>query len=60
MSTSMGFGYGGFGYGGWGPYGGLGGYPMMGTSTGVTYMPYNAGEVEFVGGRVVSWKATKR
>jgi hypothetical protein len=58
----MGFGYGGFGYGGWGPYGygGLGGYPMMGTGTAVTYMPYNAGEVEFVGGRVVSWKATKR
>ncbi len=62
MSTSMGFGYGGFGYGGWGPYGygGLGGYPMMGTGTSVTYMPYNAGEVGFVAGRVVNWKATKR
>ena len=65
MSTTMGFGYGGFGYGGFGGLGGFGpfgygGYPMMGTGTAVTYMPYTAGVVEFVGGRVVSWKATSR
>jgi hypothetical protein len=70
MGMGMGFGgyggfggfggYGGFGpygYGGWGPYG-YGGYPFGGTS--VTYIPYTSGVAEFVNGRVVSWKSTKR
>lgn len=62
MSMNMGFGYGGFGFGGWGPYGygGLSGYPFMGTGSTVTYIPYTAGVAEFAGGRVVSWKATAR
>lgn len=67
MSMNMGYGYGGFGYGGFG-YGGFGGfgpfgyggYPMMGSSTSVTYLPYTAGTADFVGGRVVSWKSTAR
>ncbi|WP_395752380.1 hypothetical protein [Prosthecobacter sp.] len=62
MNMSMGFGFGGFGFGGWGPYGygGLGGYPMWGSGTSVTYIPYTAGVADFVGGRVVSWKSTAR
>ncbi|OYW71644.1 MAG: hypothetical protein B7Z37_27190 [Verrucomicrobia bacterium 12-59-8] len=62
MSMNMGFGYGGFGYGGWGPYGfgGYGGYPMWGSGTSVTYIPYTAGVAEFANGRVVGWKATTR
>lgn len=67
MNMNMGFGYGGFGYGGFG-YGGLGGfgpfgyggYPMWGSGTSVTYIPYTAGTVDFVNGRVVSWKSTAR
>ena len=67
MSMNMGFGYGGFGYGGfgsfggWGPYGYGGfGYPMWGTGSSVTYIPYTAGVADFAGGRVVAWKSTKR
>ncbi len=69
MSMNMGFGfgsyggyggYGPYGFGGWGPYGFGGGYPMMGSGTSVTYVPYTSGTVDFVGGRVVSWKSTKR
>lgn len=63
MNMSMGFGYGGFGFGGWGPYGygGLGGvYPMWGSGSTVTYIPYTAGVADFAGGRVISWKSTIR
>jgi hypothetical protein len=66
VNMTMGFGYGGlggwgpYGYGGWGPYGFGGGYPMLGGGSGVTYIPYTAGTVDFVNGRVVSWKSIKR
>lgn len=70
MSMNMGFGYGGgfggygpYGFGGWGPYGfGGGGYgfPYGGSGTSVTYIPYTSGTADFVNGRVVSWKSTKR
>lgn len=62
MNMNMGLGFGGwgpYGYGGWGPYG-FGGFPYWGNGTSVSYIPYTAGEAEFVGGRVVSWKSTKR
>ncbi|MFZ2277388.1 MAG: hypothetical protein WAW39_06300 [Prosthecobacter sp.] len=67
MNMGFGYGYGGFGYGGFG-YGGLGGfgpfgyggYPMWGSGTSVTYIPYTAGTADFVNGRVVSWKSTAR
>lgn len=62
MSMNMGFGYGGFGpwgFGGWGPYG-FGGFPYYGGGSSTTFVPYTSGVVEFVNGRVVSWKSTKR
>ncbi|WP_395746757.1 hypothetical protein [Prosthecobacter sp.] len=62
MSMNLGFGYGGFGpwgFGGWGPYG-FGGFPYYGGGSTTTYVPYTSGVAEFVNGRVVSWKSTKR
>ena len=62
MGMGMGMGMGGwgpYGYGGWGPYG-FGGFPYWSNGTSVTYVPYTSGVAEFVGGRVVSWKSTKR
>ncbi|MBB5031089.1 hypothetical protein [Prosthecobacter vanneervenii] len=60
MGLGMGFGgWGPYGYGGWGPYG-FGGFPYWNSGTSVSYVPYTAGVVEFVGGKVVSWKSTKR
>lgn len=62
MSMGMGLGFGGwgpYGYGGWGPYG-FGGFPYWNNGTSVSYVPYTAGVADFVGGKVTSWKSTKR